>query len=166
MHAAVGLSFLKGIEKMETVIHTDGSDERFAALCRQLDEFLDEKIGKEKQQTQYNAYNTLQAIHHAVLILVDGCAAACGAMKQYAPGAAEIKRVFVCPQYRRRGLAHKVLCELEQTAAEIGCSTLLLETGKPLTAAQKLYESCGWHQIPNYGQYAGVNTSVCMQKEL
>ncbi|WP_407524361.1 GNAT family N-acetyltransferase [Lacibacter sp. MH-610] len=58
------------------------------------------------------------------------------------------------------------MLQLEQWAKEEGYSAAVLETGKKQPEAIRLYEKCGYSRIPNYGQYAGVENSVCMKKEL
>ena len=147
-------------------IHTDGSDERFVALCRELDDFLNEAVGGEKQREQYNQYNTLENIHDVVLLIDGNQAVGCGGFKEYEPYVAEIKRVFVRQRYRKQGLAKSLMNELEALAKQKGYRKLILETGAILEAAMKLYSSIGFCIIDNYGQYANMPESVCMEKIL
>ncbi|MCW3086628.1 MAG: family acetyltransferase [Sediminibacterium sp.] len=93
-------------------------------------------------------------------------AVACGAMKELATDTMEIKRMFVLPPYRGQGLATGVLEELEKWAAETGIATCRLETGKRQPEAIGLYLKNGYRVIPNYGQYAGIDNSVCFEKKL
>ena len=79
---------------------------------------------------------------------------------------AELKRVFSKKEYRGMGLAGKLIAKLEENARGNGFETMILETGKPLVAAGKLYEKSGYKRIPNYGQYADMPDSVCMSKSL
>lgn len=146
--------------------YTDGRDPRFHALCRQLDEHLDEAVGGETQRTQYNRYNTLTSIHDVVLILEDGQAVACGGYKEYAPDTAEIKRVFAKPECRGRGYGRAVMAALETRAAQRGYTRLILETGHMLHAAIGLYTAIGFRRIPNYGQYRCMEHSICMEKRI
>ena len=127
---------------MDLVV-TDGNDQRFVRLCRELDDYLNTVLCPEKQKEQYARYNTLEDIHDVVLLLVHGDAVACGGFKEYGPGVAEIKR-----------------------AGSKGYKRLVLETGVSLEAAQKLYRNVGFHIIPNYGQYLNMRGSVCMEKLL
>ena len=53
---------------------------------------------------------------------------------------------------------------LEEKAKEKGFTYLILESGEPLTAAMKLYNSLGYEIIPNYGQYKNMLNSICMKK--
>ena len=70
------------------------------------------------------------------------------------------------PAQRGQGLASQILQELEQWAAESNYSSCVLETGKKQPEAIALYSKSGYAVIPNFGQYAGVENSVCFEKNL
>lgn len=148
------------------IIHTDGRNPDFIRLCRLLDENLDEIVGGAIQREKYVQYNQLDDIHDAVVIYIDGDAAAGGSYKHYADSVAEIKRVFVKKEYRGRGLSKVLMKELETKAGEAGYGTLILETGEPLNASLGLYKSIGFTVIENYGQYKEMPESICMEKVL
>ena len=93
-------------------------------------------------------------------------AVACGAMKELDKNTMEIKRMFTLPTHRAKGLASQVLAELEKWAKESGYTVCRLETGKRQPEAIAVYQKNGYTQIPNYGQYAGVENSVCFEKKL
>jgi GNAT superfamily N-acetyltransferase len=76
----------------------------------------------------------------------------------------EVKRMYVPLEHRSQGIASLVLQELENWAKELGYKKCILETGKKQPEAIRLYEKCGYKSIPNYGQYAGVENSVCYEK--
>jgi GNAT superfamily N-acetyltransferase len=78
----------------------------------------------------------------------------------------EVKRMFTLPEYRGRGIAARVLEELEQWAVELSSHSCRLETGMKQPEAIRLYEKSGYRRIPNYGQYEGVFNSVCFEKKL
>ncbi|RZL48076.1 MAG: GNAT family N-acetyltransferase, partial [Pedobacter sp.] len=65
-----------------------------------------------------------------------------------------------------KGVATTVLSALEQWAGELGYKKCVLETGIRQADAISLYQKCGYQSIPNYGQYIGVDNSVCFEKEL
>ena len=96
----------------------------------------------------------------------DGEPVACGAIRRHDDVAAEIKRMYVRPEARGRGLARVVLRELESTATNLGYRALVLETGLRQPEAIALYESHGYARIPNYGFYKESALSVCYRKEL
>lgn len=148
------------------MIFTNGEDSRFEALCTQLDESLDEQCGGHEQRQKYLQYNGLSHIHDVVLILDEGQAVACGGFKQFDPHTVEIKRVYVKDEYRGRGLATQLMNALEAAARRKGFTRLVLETGVGFAPAIGLYHSLGFHTIENYGQYAGIPFSCCMEKTL
>jgi GNAT superfamily N-acetyltransferase len=74
--------------------------------------------------------------------------------------------MYVHPDSRKQGIAAQILNELENWATEIGFSACVLETGKKQPEAIALYQKAGYQIIPNYGQYIGVDNSVCMLKQL
>ncbi len=148
------------------IIFTDGSDERFARLCRELDGDLNDAVGGEKQRAHYNQYNLRDDIRDVALALEDGTAVACGSFKRYSEGVAEVKRVYTQTEYRGRGYARAVMQALEERARAQGYAKLILETGRVLTAAMGMYATLGFRVIDNYGPYANMPDSVCMEKAL
>lgn len=151
--------------KME-LIHTNGSDERFIELCHELDNFLNDIVGGQKQRAIYDQYNKLADIHDVVLAVDDGQAVGCGSYKRYDAETAEIKRAFVRESHRGRDFAKHIMYALEQKARENGYKKLILETGNLLKAAMHLYIDIGYVIIENYGQYKNLPGSICMMKEL
>lgn len=101
-----------------------------------------------------------------VIVLDDGHPVACGAIRRHDAESAEIKRMWVRPQARGRGLARVVLRELESTAIARGYRAVVLETGLRQPEAIALYESAGYTTIPRFGFYKESALSVCYRKEL
>lgn len=81
-------------------------------------------------------------------------------------GDAEIKRMFVVPEARGRGLARRLLAELEASAAAAGRTRMVLETGLKQPEAIALYESSGYAPIQKFGYYRDDELSVCLGKAL
>ena len=79
---------------------------------------------------------------------------------------AEIKRMYVVPAARARGLARQMLAHLEQTAAEAGAEAMILETGTAQPEAMGLYESSGYTPIPSFGHYKDEPLNRCYAKPL
>ncbi len=119
----------------------------------------------------------------AFLVLwLDGAPAGCGAVRILSPegappvgiqpdgipaeAVAELKRMYVVPTARGRGLSRVVLRELEARAASLGASRVVLETGDKALAALGLYESAGYARLPCFGAYAASPTSICLEKRL
>ena len=90
----------------------------------------------------------------------------CGALRQLEPGAAEIKRMYVLPEWRGKGVSVLVLAGLEGHAREQGWSVLRLETGPKQPEAVRFYERSGYVRIPNFGPYAADPTSLCYERVL
>jgi GNAT superfamily N-acetyltransferase len=78
----------------------------------------------------------------------------------------EVKRMFVVLNHRGKGFAQRILTELEQWAIQLSYKKCVLETGKKQPEAIALYQKCGYTQIENYGQYAGIENSLCFEKTI
>ena len=149
---------------MRTTTRTDSSDPSFVALVKQLDADLAARDGQE--HSFYAQFNKIDLIRHAIIIHENGVAVSCGAMKAFDPASMEVKRMFTLPENRGQGLATTVLAALETWAAELGFQRCVLETGKRQPEAIELYQKNGYRVIENYGQYVGVENSVCFEKKL
>jgi putative acetyltransferase len=149
---------------MNTFKRTDSDEKDFRYLVAQLDEYL--RIMDGEDHAFYDQYNKLGMIRNVVVCYADDKPVGCGAFKEYENDTVEIKRMFVQPEYRGKGIAVHILRELESWAAELSYSSCVLETGRRQLEAIALYQKCGYTVIPNYGQYANVEYSVCMKKEI
>lgn len=143
---------------------TDSEDPGFIALVKLLDADLAIRDGEE--HAFYAQYNKIDKIKHVVLAYENGKPMGCGAIKEFEPGTMEVKRMYVLPEGRNKGIASRVLAELENWARELAYTRCILETGLKQPEAIGLYRKNGYQQIPNYGQYAGVENSVCFEKVL
>jgi GNAT superfamily N-acetyltransferase len=74
--------------------------------------------------------------------------------------------MYTLPGKRGRGIASRILNELEKWAAELSYNKCILETGNRQPEAIMLYQKNGYNRIPNYGQYQGIENSVCFEKEI
>ena len=90
----------------------------------------------------------------------------CGAIKEYSADTMEIKRMYVSPESRGKRIATRILSELENWTSELSFTKCVLETGKRQPEAIGLYKLNGYNLIPNWGQYTGVENSLCFEKEL
>ena len=97
---------------------------------------------------------------------VDGVPAACGGWRAQGDGVVELKRMYVEPAFRRRGLAATLLAELERTAAAAGHRHLLLNSGDRQPEALALYARAGYTPVAGYGVYADSPGAVFLAKEL
>lgn len=149
---------------MTSIIRTDPSNQDFAALVKLLDADLAIRDGED--HAFYAQFNQTVHIPWAVVAYMDGLPVGCGAFKQYADGMAEVKRMFTLPEARGKGVASQILSSLEEWAKELGFKKCILETGHNQPEAIALYHKNGFSRIANYGQYAGVENSVCFEKAL
>jgi putative acetyltransferase len=99
-------------------------------------------------------------------VVVGGRAVACGGIQSLDAVTGELKRMYVRPAYRGRGIARQLLTALEELAYQRGHSVVCLETGVYLPAAIGLYTSGGYEPIPVYGEYVDNPYSVCFAKRL
>lgn len=104
----------------------------------------------------------------AFLVLsIDGRPVGCGAVRLIDAETGELKRMYVSPAMRGRGLGRTLVEALEREARALGASRLVLETGIRQHAAMALYRQTGFQEIPLYGEYCeSPDTSVCMGKTI
>jgi putative acetyltransferase len=149
---------------MLKIIRTDSENTDFQALVRLLD--ADLAIRDGDLHGYYAQFNKLDSIKNVVVAFENEAAVGCGAFKKFDDQSVEIKRMFVRPENRGRGIAVEILRELENWAKEMAFKLAVLETGKKQPEAVRLYRKSGYELTPNYGQYAGMENSVCMKKLL
>ena len=147
---------------MLKLIRTDSDNPDFIELVKYLDADLAKRDGNE--HSFYAQFNKIDKIKHAVVVYENDKPVSCGAIKEYVPDSMEVKRMYTLPESRGKGVATEVLKELEIWASELGYEKCILETGKRQPEAIQLYKKNGYEIIPNYGQYAGVDNSVCFEK--
>ncbi|UXP31828.1 GNAT family N-acetyltransferase [Reichenbachiella agarivorans] len=149
---------------MIQLIRTDSNNADFIALVNQLDADLAIRDGDDHDF--YHQYNHIDQIKHAIVAKIDDQSVGCGAIKEYDPKVMEVKRMYVLPSHRGKRIAIQILTALEDWARELGYQKCVLETGKAQPEAIALYQKCNYAVIPNYGQYVGVDNSICFEKKL
>lgn len=149
---------------MHQITRTDSENIDFISLVRQLDAYLAVTDGDE--HAFYDQFNKIQNIKNVIVLYENQIPVGCGAIKEFATDTMEVKRMFVKSEYRGKGIAGKILAELETWAFEMGYSKCVLETGKRQVEAVALYMKSGYRIIPNYGQYIGMDNSICFEKVL
>ena len=80
----------------------------------------------------------------------EGEPVACGGLKPLGSGAAEIKRLYVTPHMRRRGLGRRMIGELEGVAKTQGYAVVRLDTGAEQPDAVRLFKAAGYREIADY----------------
>jgi len=147
-----------------TLTRTDSDNSHFIQLVRLLDADLATRDGNE--HSFYAQFNKIDKIRHVVVAFENNLPVGCGAIKSFDLQTMEVKRMYTLPEHRGKGIARNILKELEKWAAELSCNKCILETGKRQPEAIELYQRSGYTIIPNYGQYAAIENSVCFEKQL
>jgi GNAT superfamily N-acetyltransferase len=102
-----------------------------------------------------------------VVAWLDDVAVGCGAVRRLDEAMAEIKRMYVDPSVRGRGVGRTLVEALEREARLVGVTRIVLETGTRLAPAIRLYEAMGYARIPLFGEYlSSPGTSLCFGKSL
>lgn len=149
---------------MTTIKRTNSDDIDFINLVVLLDQDL--KIRDGEDHGFYNQFNKTNTIKHVIVFYENDIAIGCGAIREKKEDTVEIKRMFVHPDYRKKGIASAVLAALEIWATEVNYKYTILETGKNQPEAINLYQKQGYHITPNYPPYESMDNSVCMKKTL
>ncbi|MFT3740319.1 MAG: GNAT family N-acetyltransferase [Breznakibacter sp.] len=139
-------------------------DDGFRYLIALLDNDLNGRY--LSAQAEYDKYNKVDLTDTVIVALEENSPVGCGCFKQYGHDTVEIKRMFVVPGYRGKGISKLILGGLEVWAEELGYSKAILETGIKQPEAIGLYEKAGYDRIENYGQYRDLPHSICFGKEL
>ncbi|MDO6598075.1 GNAT family N-acetyltransferase [Oceanihabitans sp. 2_MG-2023] len=146
------------------LVRTNSENKDFINLVKQLDAYL--KITDGDEHDFYNQYNNIDVLKNTIVAYLENKPVGCGAFKEYNTTSVEIKRMFTLSETRSQGVATKILEALENWAKEIGYKKCILETGIRQVEAVQFYKKNNYQLIPNYGQYVGIENSLCFEKEL
>jgi len=153
-----------------TFVKCSGKNADFIENCQLLDMDLDRRVGRVIKRDKYKQYNQLDEIKEAIVVYVDGEVAGAGAIREYQYGdienATELKRVFIREYFQGKGIGTRLVNELLDWAKELGYRKVILETGELLAESCHVYKKVGFIKMDNYGPYAAMPESLCMEKEL
>lgn len=149
---------------MHTIKRTTSQNTDFGTLVLDLNNYLVEQYGDI--QTQYTPHNKVDGIDTVIVVYNGETPIGCGCFKPYDDETVEIKRMFVRPENRKKGVGALIMQNLEQWATEQGYTTSILETGDNQPEAVALYEKIGYVVTEKYGVYVNLNNSICMRKSL
>ena len=149
---------------MITIVKTNSSNKDFINLVKLLDADLAQRDGED--HSFYSQYNKIDNIKYVLVAYIDQKPIGCGAIKEFISDSMQVKRMYVLPRFRGQGIAKTILIDLENWTKELGYTKCVLETGKRQPEAIQLYKSKGYKIISNYGQYIGIENSICFQKYL
>src|SRR5215468_366748 len=116
-------------------------------LIRQLDEELLRRYPSLKTTHSLHPQDLTDPDFTFLIARVDSRAVGCGALRALESGVGEVKRMFVLPEFRGRGIARQILLALEARARELNYRLVRLETGIEQPEAIGLYKSAGYRRI-------------------
>lgn len=146
------------------MIRTNSENPDFKKLTDQLDDELCSIYNTNK--ADYEDYNRITNLPTVMLAYADNVAIGCGCFKIYDDETIELKRMYVIPAFRGKGIASTMVRELEQWAIELGYKNAILETGTGQPQAIAMYHKLGYTNAENPGQNQEVGRSVFMAKRL
>lgn len=149
---------------MIRVERTNSDNEGFRQLVNCLD--IDLLSRYEERQAVYDQFNVIENNPNVIVAYHEDAPVGCGCFKKFDEQSVEIKRMYVRPEYRGRGIAATILDSLEKWAVELNFPASVLETGNKQIEAIQLYRKSGYIVIENYGPYKQMPESICMQKRL
>lgn len=135
------------------------------ALIAELDAVL-EPLYPPKSRHGYSVEKLIQQEVAFFVAYLDGQPVGCGGVQLFGEEYAELKRMYVRPQFRGQGMGKRLLAHLQAYAHERGLRVLRLETGVFQTEAIGLYLRFGFRRIPPFSPYFEDPVSLCMEKRL
>ena len=145
---------------------TDGTNEVFRRFYIKTEDYYSEMVGGIDNRRGYVPYNASDDIPDVLIVYSDDIPVACGGLKRYSENDAEIKRVWVEPEYRRHHLAQEIMIRIEEKASRLGFKRVILQTRPIMEDAVGLYEKLGYTLIENYPPYDKLKGAICFAKEL
>lgn len=140
------------------------SSKDYAMLAKKLDDYYISLVGDV--HLRYAAVNDPKNMACIVVAYEGSVPLGCGCWKAVDDVTAEVKRIYVEPRYRRRGIASAIIDLLESHILASGYGKVLLETARTTGDSKALYLSLGYREIPYYGSPAGAENCRCFLKEL
>lgn len=95
-----------------------------------------------------------------------GTPAGCGALREFDRTTAEVRRMYVRPEHRRKQVGHAILAHLIASARQLGYERLILETGNRQAPAISFYENRGFRPISPFGEHVSDGTSLCYELQI
>jgi len=151
---------------MATTITWERPDSEDAlALLEELDAHLNSLYPPESR----NGFSVEKLIAEGVAFFVthhDGVAAGCGGVKLVGTEYGEVKRMYVRPAFRGKGIGRLILDHLTEYTHNAGIELLRLETGIHQHDAIRLYEAVGFQEIPPFGEFQADPLCICYEKRI
>jgi ribosomal protein S18 acetylase RimI-like enzyme len=145
---------------------TDGSDKDFETFHRITEEYYSQIVGGVQNRTSFVPYNIITDIKDVLIVYDNNFPIGCASFKKYSEDDAEIKRVWVQPDFRGKHVASDMMAQIEGRAKEKGFKRVILQTREIMVDAVGLYEKLGYERIKNYPPYDTMDNAVCFAKNL
>ena len=139
-------------------------DPSFRRLSGELEDAFFARYGEAVRQQQ--AQDDISTACAACVLMKDGEAVACGAIRHLDASTAELKRVYVRPEQRKHGYGRMVVEAMELQALWQGYTRMVMTTGRKNKEGMALYRRLGYRLTEPWGIYIGDKASLCMEKEL
>ena len=147
-------------------VWTDGENEDFRHFYLITEQYYSRIVGGEENRKAFIPYNLSSAVEDVLLVYDRDRAVACAGLKRYSGSDAEVKRVWVEPEYRNRHIASQMMARIEEKAKEKGYSRTILQTREIMRDAVGLYTGLGYRLIGNYPPYDQLEGAICFAKVL
>ena len=147
----------------------ESTDPRSEEASHLLQQMRSEVVGRYHDVMTVSTPPQIEPLGDGCVFLIarwEGKPVGCAGLRDMGGGAAEVKRMYVAPPFRRRGIARLLLEALERLATQSGYSTLRLETGTRQPEAIALYQAHAFQRIPAYGRHVGDPLSICFEKRI
>ena len=142
----------------------DADSQDFKMLTEKLDVYYIELVGEV--HLRYAPFNDPKNFACRVVLYEKNAPIACGCWKAVDSLSAEIKRIYVLPEHRRKGAASMIVRVLEDDIVSSGRKHIVLETARTTPDSEALYLSLGYQEIDYYGSPAGAENCLCFEKYL
>ena len=154
--------------KMEDITFrwTDGNDRDFQMFYRETEAYYNHLTGGPANRSGFIPYNISGDIPIVLIAACSGKAVGCAGLREHSARDAELKRVWVEPEYRGRHIATHIMNMIEEKARELNYQRIILQTRLMMKDAVRLYQRRGYRQIPNYPPYDRLDGAVCMALQL
>lgn len=147
------------------LVQVTPENEDLAGLINKLDQYLFERYPVEEVHV-IDFEDPLVNDISFVVAYYAGQAVGCGAIRPLDKEYTEVKRFYVDPQYRQKGVAAAILAYLEDKAKQLDYRALRLETGEEQPEAIRFYRKHGFYEIPKFGEYVDCKLSICFEKQI
>lgn len=145
---------------------TDGSNKDFIRFYSKTEEYYSNLVGGLQNRQGFVPYNYSDSVTDVLIAYIDGVPVGCAGLRRHSNSDAELKRVWVEPEYRSQHIATDLIGQIEEKARKQGFKRIVLQTREKMRNAVKLYRKRGYKQIENYPPYDKLDGAVCYSKEL